>query len=76
MAGQYAGKAASNACTQENLDYALEHNTAENREKAYDGACWANDKADEMGIDKTEVAKSVGSGLWSGMKAAFTFGSE
>jgi hypothetical protein len=54
----------------------LEHNTAENREKAYDGACWANDKADEMGIDKTEVAKSVGSGLWSGMKAAFTFGSD
>ena len=38
MAGQYAGQAAANACTQENLDYAAQHATVENAEKAYEGA--------------------------------------
>jgi len=48
----------------------------ENAEKGYEGACWANDKADEMGIDKKEVATSVGTGIWAGMKSMFNAGSD
>jgi hypothetical protein len=29
---------------------------------------WANDKADELGIDKKAVAVGVGSALWTGLK--------
>jgi hypothetical protein len=29
-----------------------------------------------MGIDKAEVATAVGTGMWSGMKAMFSAGSE
>ena len=45
--------------------------TKENAEKAYDGAVWANDKADELGIDKVAVASAVGSAMWTGAK--FTY---
>ena len=44
--------------------------TKENAEKAYDGAVWANNKADELGIDKMAVASKVGSAMWSGTKFA------
>lgn len=76
MAGQYAGQAAANAMTQENLDYVAQHATVENAEKAYEGACWANDKADELGIDKKEVATAVGSGMWAGIKAMWSAGND
>ena len=45
--------------------------TKENAEKAYDGAVWANNKADELGIDKVAVASAVGSAMWTGAK--FTY---
>ncbi len=48
--------------------------TKENAEKAYAGAVWMNDKADELGIDKVAVASSVGSALWSGTKYAASSG--
>ena len=38
--------------------------TVDNAKKAYRGAVWANDKADELGIDKKAVAKKVGSMAW------------
>jgi hypothetical protein len=44
--------------------------TKENAEKAYEGACWANNKADELGIDKMAVASKVGSAMWAGTKYA------
>ena len=44
--------------------------TKENAEKAWEGAKWADKKADELGIDKVAVASSVGSALWSGTKYA------
>ena len=49
----------------------MKHNTAENRQHVVDGAIYANDKMDEMGIDKAEVAEKAGNGLWAGMKAMF-----
>jgi len=53
-------------CTWENYEANKKHMTKENAEKAYDGAVWANDKADELGIDKMKVAKGVGNALYSG----------
>ena len=54
--------------TKENItsaaSWAEENNTAENRQKAYDGAVAANKMADDLGVDKQAVA----SGAWSGIK--------
>ena len=58
-------------CTYENYEANKHHLTKENAEKAYDGAVWANDKADELGIDKVAVGKAVGSALWSGAKYSY-----
>ena len=63
-----AAKAVTDGCTKENLAIAQKHATKENAETAYEGAKWANNKADELGIDKTEVATKAGSALWGGMK--------
>jgi hypothetical protein len=41
----------------------------ENAHHAYDGALWANKKADELGIDKKAVAQKMASAVWSGAKA-------
>lgn len=54
--------------TYENYQANKQHLTKENAEKAYAGACWANDKADELGIDKKAVGMKVGSALWAGTK--------
>jgi hypothetical protein len=56
--------------TYENYEKNKQHLTKENAEKAYDGAVWLNDKADEMGIDKKAVAMKVGSAMWTGTKYA------
>lgn len=50
--------------TMENYDKYKHHLTRENAEKAYAGACWANNKADELGIDKYAVASRVGNAVW------------
>lgn len=52
--------------TYENYEANKQHLTRENAEKAYDGAVWANDKADELGIDKVAVASAVGSAMLTG----------
>ena len=53
--------------TAENLNAASKHATKENAEKAWEGAKWADAKADEYGIDKKEVATKAGSAAWSGL---------
>jgi hypothetical protein len=58
-------------CTYENYEANKQHLTKENAEKAYDGAVWANNKADELGIDKVAVASAVGSAMWTGTKYAY-----
>jgi hypothetical protein len=65
---------AQDQLTYENYEANKQHLTKENAEKAYVGAVWANDKADELGIDKVAVATSVGSALWSGTKYAASSG--
>ena len=40
----------------------------ENAETAWEGAKWADKKADELGIDKMEVASKAGSAAWRGAK--------
>lgn len=54
--------------TYENYEANKHHLTKENAEKAYDGAVWADKKADELGIDKKAVGMAVGSALWSSVK--------
>jgi len=66
VASDMAVGVAKDQCTWENYEANKQHMTKENAEKGYQGACWANDKADELGIDKKKVAMSVGNALWSG----------
>ena len=54
--------------TQENVQAAGQYATMENAEKAWEGAKWADKKADEYGIDKVEVASKAGSAAWRGMQ--------
>ena len=70
MAGDVAVQIAQDQLTYENYQANKQHLTKENAEKAYAGACWANDKADELGIDKMAVASKVGSAMWAGTKYA------
>lgn len=58
--------------TYENYEANKQHLTKENAETAYQGAVWANDKADELGIDKVAVASAVGSALWTGTKYTYS----
>ena len=57
--------------TAENIDYAAKQCTKENAEKAYDGYKWADKKADELGIDKQEVARKAGNAALAGGKLAW-----
>ena len=57
--------------TYENYEYAKQHATKENAEKAYETGKWANEKADEHGIDKWAVMKKVGGAISSGCSAAW-----
>ena len=52
--------------TWENYEANKHHLTTENAEKGWQAACWANDKADELGIDKMAVAKATGNALLKG----------
>ena len=54
--------------TAENIAASKQYATKENAEAAWEGAKWADKKADEYGIDKKEVASKAGSAAWSGMK--------
>ncbi len=54
--------------TAENIEASKKYATKENAETAWEGAKWADKKADELGIDKKEVACKAGSAAWSGMK--------
>ena len=62
--------------TYENYEYAKQHATKENAEKAYVGAQWANEKADEHNIDKWAVAKKVGSAIGTGLGKAWNAAKE
>ena len=66
-----AAEAVAQNMTYENYEYAKQHATKENAEKAYVGAKWANEKADEHNIDKWAVAKKVGSAIGKGASAAW-----
>jgi hypothetical protein len=72
VAGDVAVKVAKDQLTYDNYEANKQHLTKENAETAYQGAKWANNKADEMGIDKVAVASKVGSAMWSGTKYAAT----
>jgi hypothetical protein len=67
-----AVKVAQDQLTYDNYEANKQHLTQENAEKAYEGGKWANNKADELGIDKMAVASKVGSAMWSGTKYAAT----
>ena len=67
MAADYV----ANNMTYENYEYAKQHATKENAEKAYEGGKWLNQKADEHNIDKWAVAKKVGSAIGKGASAAW-----
>ena len=54
--------------TADNVAAASQYATKENAEAAWEGAKWADKKADEYGIDKKEVATKAGSAAWNGMK--------
>ena len=69
VAGDVAVNVVSEQMTAENVEAASKHATKENAMKAYDGAVWMNDKADEYGIDKKAVAQKAGNAAWSGAKA-------
>jgi len=71
VAGDVAVKAVEQNMTAENIEAASKHATKENAMLAYDGAVWANDKCDEYGIDKKEVATKAGSAAWTGGKALY-----
>ena len=68
MAANYV---VSNA-TKENMQLAQKHMTVENAKKGYAGAKWANQKADEHGIDKWSVAKKMGAALNEKIKRTST----
>lgn len=70
VAGDLAVKVAQDQLTYENYQANKQHLTKENAEKAWEGAKWADKKADEMGIDKMAVAQKVGSAMWTGTKYA------
>jgi len=53
--------------SKEDAESLKKHATVENAQTAYEGAVWADKKADELGIDKTAVLKSAGSALMSGL---------
>lgn len=59
-----AVRAVKDQATWENYEKNKHHLTKENAEKAWAGACWLNNKADEMGIDKKAVGKKVGNAMW------------
>ena len=57
--------------TMENYEKNKHHLTRENAEKAWEGAKWADKKADEYGIDKYAVAAGVGNAFLSAGKFAY-----
>ena len=71
VAGDVAVNVVNEAVTAENIEYASQHATKENAIHAYDGACWANNKADELGIDKVAVAEKAGNAALVGGKALY-----
>lgn len=68
MAGDVAVGAIEQNLTAENVNAAGQYATKENAETAWEGAKWADKKADEMGIDKQAVAAKAGSAAWKGAK--------
>lgn len=46
-----------------------ENMTVDNAKKAYGAALWADEKCDQLGIDKKAVAMKVGSAAWSALKS-------
>lgn len=71
----YAGDAAATVVTKtvtaDNVEAASKHATVDNAKKGYQAGVWANDKADELGIDKKAVAKKVGSAAWAASGAIY-----
>jgi len=55
--------------TTENIEASKQYATKENAETAWEGAKWADNKADEMGIDKVAVASKAGNAAWGGLKS-------
>jgi len=68
MAGDVAASAIEQNLTAENIEKSKKYATKENAEAAWEGAKWADKKADELGIDKKAVAQKAGSAAWNGMK--------
>ena len=71
MVGDAAVTTIEQNMTADNIEAASKHATMENAETAYQGAVWADEKCDEYGIDKKEVATKIGSALWAGTKIAY-----
>jgi len=56
VAGDMAVTAIQQNLTAENIEASKKYATKENAEAAWEGAKWADKKADELGIDKKAVA--------------------
>ena len=68
MAGDAAANAVAENMTAENINAASKHATKENAELAWEGAKYADQKCDEYGIDKKEVAYKVGNAAYEAAK--------
>lgn len=68
MAGDLAANQIERNLTTENVQAASQYATKENAQTAWEGAKWADKKADEYGIDKEEVAIKAGTATWNAAK--------
>ena len=57
--------------TMENAKIGAQYATVDNAKKGYEGYKWADQKADELGIDKQEVYDKAGNAAIAGGKIAW-----
>ena len=71
MAGDMAADAVTQNMTMENAKVGAQYATVDNAKNGYEGYVWADQKADELGIDKQEVYDKAGKAAIVGGKYAW-----